>query len=290
MTSAAPTHQDLSHVYENLTAVIADVIAPAAAEVDRTGAFPRRASTPSPVRASSARRAPPRSAAAGGGLRRRRRDRGAHRRGVRLDGDGRAHALLGGGGARGARPARRARSHRRRPPSEHAGVLRGRIAQPLLGAAGHRDARDGDGVRLDARKSWVTAAGQADSYVWSSRPLAADGPMTLWLVPVDGVRAERAGRLRRAGAARQRVDAGHGGRRASCRADALLGADGAGLDIALSVVLPTLPRRGTLPSRSGSRRPLVDEAAAHLTRTRLEHLGRSLAEQPTTRARVRAPC
>jgi isovaleryl-CoA dehydrogenase len=29
----------------------------------------------------------------------------------------------------------------------------------------------------------VTAAGQADSYVWSSRPLAAPGPMTLWLVP-----------------------------------------------------------------------------------------------------------
>ena len=38
-------------------------------------------------------------------------------------------------------------------------------------------------VRLDAQKSWVTSAGQADSYVWSSRPLAADGPMTMWLVP-----------------------------------------------------------------------------------------------------------
>jgi len=37
-------------------------------------------------------------------------------------------------------------------------------------------------VRLDAHKSWVTSAGQADSYVWSSLPLAADGPMTLWLV------------------------------------------------------------------------------------------------------------
>ena len=34
-------------------------------------------------------------------------------------------------------------------------------------------AADGDDVRLDARKSWVTAAGEADSYVWSSRPLAA---------------------------------------------------------------------------------------------------------------------
>ena len=41
----------------------------------------------------------------------------------------------------------------------------------------------GADVRLDARKSWVTSAGQADSYVWSSRPLAADGPMTLWFIP-----------------------------------------------------------------------------------------------------------
>ncbi|HYB49035.1 MAG TPA: acyl-CoA dehydrogenase family protein, partial [Streptosporangiaceae bacterium] len=40
-------------------------------------------------------------------------------------------------------------------------------------------------VRLDARKSWVTSAGEADSYVWSSRAVAAPGPMTLWLVPSD---------------------------------------------------------------------------------------------------------
>ncbi|HTX63077.1 MAG TPA: acyl-CoA dehydrogenase family protein, partial [Acidimicrobiales bacterium] len=39
------------------------------------------------------------------------------------------------------------------------------------------------GIRLDAKKSWITAAGEADSYVWSSRPVAADGPMSLWLVP-----------------------------------------------------------------------------------------------------------
>ena len=38
-------------------------------------------------------------------------------------------------------------------------------------------------VRLDAKKSWITSAGEADSYVWSSRPLAAEGASTLWLVP-----------------------------------------------------------------------------------------------------------
>src|SRR5260370_12119748 len=37
-------------------------------------------------------------------------------------------------------------------------------------------------VRLDAQKSWVTSAGEADSYVWSRRPLGEPGPMTLWLV------------------------------------------------------------------------------------------------------------
>ncbi|HYX43940.1 MAG TPA: acyl-CoA dehydrogenase family protein, partial [Acidimicrobiales bacterium] len=35
------------------------------------------------------------------------------------------------------------------------------------GADGH--------VRLDARKSWVTSAGEADGYVWASRPVAGEG-------------------------------------------------------------------------------------------------------------------
>ena len=41
------------------------------------------------------------------------------------------------------------------------------------------------GVRLDAQKSWVTSAGQADSYVWSSRPLSAEGQSTIWIVPAQ---------------------------------------------------------------------------------------------------------
>src|SRR5207247_9720439 len=41
------------------------------------------------------------------------------------------------------------------------------------------------GVQLDASKSWVTAAGEADYYIWSSTPVAADGNSTLWLVPGD---------------------------------------------------------------------------------------------------------
>ena len=77
----------------------------------------------------------------------------------------------------------------------------------------------GDGVRLDARKSWITAAGEADSYVWSSRPVAADGPMSLWLVPAARPGALGAGRVRRIGPARQPfgTDRGRGSHRARGR-------------------------------------------------------------------------
>jgi len=43
----------------------------------------------------------------------------------------------------------------------------------------------GGGVRLDARKSFSTSARHATAYVWSSRPAAAAGASTLWLVPTS---------------------------------------------------------------------------------------------------------
>jgi isovaleryl-CoA dehydrogenase len=46
---------------------------------------------------------------------------------------------------------------------------------------------------LNAVKSWITSAGEADSYVWSSRPLAVDGLSTLWLVAADAPGLEVAG-------------------------------------------------------------------------------------------------
>jgi alkylation response protein AidB-like acyl-CoA dehydrogenase len=43
--------------------------------------------------------------------------------------------------------------------------------------------RDGVEVILDAQKSWVTSASRCTSYVWSSKPVEAEGLSTLWLVP-----------------------------------------------------------------------------------------------------------
>src|SRR4051794_28966557 len=96
---------------------------------------------------------------------------------------------------------------------------------------------DGDAITLDAAKSWVTSAGEADSYVWSSRSVATDGPMTLWLVPADtrgvSVAGDFDGLGLRGNASRPvRADG------AVIPATNQLGDDGAGLDAALSIILP----------------------------------------------------
>ncbi len=142
-------------------------------------------------------------------------------------------------------------------------------------------------MRLDAAKSWVTSAGHADSYVWSSRPLRgapAAGPMTLWLVPGGAAGLSVAGTFDGLGL--------RGNASAPMTADgvtvplgAMLGADGAGLDLALAAVLPLFLVCSAALS-AGLMRRLADETAAHLSATRLEHLGESLAQQPAPRAQL----
>lgn len=142
-------------------------------------------------------------------------------------------------------------------------------------------APEGDGVRLDATKSWITSAGQADSYVWSSRPLTTEGPMTLWLVPSDSTGLRTAapfdGLGLRGNASSPVVAEG-----VVVPATALLGADGAGLDIALGTALPVF-LVGNAAFSLGLMEAMVGEAATHLRSTRLEHLDSTLAEQPASR-------
>jgi alkylation response protein AidB-like acyl-CoA dehydrogenase len=138
------------------------------------------------------------------------------------------------------------------------------------------------GICLDARKSWVTSAGEADSYVWSSRPVAAEGPMSLWLVPADAPGLSAPGKFDGLGL--------RGNRSAPIEASqvvvperAALGADGAGLDIAIQVVLPWfLVLSGAFSV--GLMEAVTTESGTHLTATRLEHLGERLIDQPLTRA------
>jgi len=140
----------------------------------------------------------------------------------------------------------------------------------------------GDEVRLDARKSWVTSASQADSYVWSSRPLAADGPMTLWLVPstAPGLTTPEPfdGLGLRGNNSMPVISDG-----VMVPPSAMLGSDGAGLDIALAAALPWFLVLSAAFS-VGLMEATLAETGAHLRSTRLEHLGQTLADQPVVRA------
>ncbi|MFE9172237.1 acyl-CoA dehydrogenase family protein [Streptomyces kebangsaanensis] len=136
-------------------------------------------------------------------------------------------------------------------------------------------------VRLDAEKSWVTSAGEADSYVWSSRPLRADGVMSLWLVPSGStglrVRGEYDGFGLRGNGSSPVTATG-----VTVPGTALLGGDGEGLDTALELVMPVFLVLSAAFCL-GVTGTLLDLTAEHLRGSRLEHLEQSLAQQPTAR-------
>jgi alkylation response protein AidB-like acyl-CoA dehydrogenase len=137
-------------------------------------------------------------------------------------------------------------------------------------------------VQLDALKSWVTSAGQADSYVWSSKPLAAEGASTIWLVPSHaaglsvtapfdglGLRGNYSSPIKAAGVIVDR--------------SAMLGSDGGGFDIMLNIVLPYFQFMNA-GCCVGLMEAATTKAAAHVGGTRYSYSGMSLADLPTIRA------
>lgn len=142
---------------------------------------------------------------------------------------------------------------------------------------------DGASVRLRAHKSWVTSAHHAD-YVWSSRPAAADGPSTLWLVPGRAPGLTIPGPFDGLGL--------RGNDSTPIVADdvrvpltARLGPDGGGFDVMMGVVLPTFTVLNAACS-IGLMEGVLAAAGAHVGATRHEHLGTSLADLPTIRAQL----
>lgn len=143
---------------------------------------------------------------------------------------------------------------------------------------------DGERVRLDARKSWVTSAGEADSYVWSSRPIAAEGPMTLWSVPAGTLGLTVVGDFDGLGL-RANASSPMNADEVTVPIGNRIGDDGAGLDLALSAILPWFLVCSASMSL-GLMRATIAETIGHVTVTRFEHLDQSLAQQPGTRADV----
>jgi alkylation response protein AidB-like acyl-CoA dehydrogenase len=147
--------------------------------------------------------------------------------------------------------------------------------------------RNGDGVRVSAKKSWVTSAGHAQSYVVSALAPEGAGPTdsTLYLVtsgtrgllvagPWDGLG------LRANASAPIALD--------DCEVPSHLQLtdDGAGFTAMLNIVLP-LFNLGTAAVALGLCRAALSATTSHLKTSKFEHLGQSLGESlPTLRAQL----
>ena len=138
------------------------------------------------------------------------------------------------------------------------------------------------GVRLDANKSWVTSARQAQVIIWSSRPLEAEGASTIWWVPGDAPGLTVPAPFDGLGL--------RGNDSAPMSADGVvlpgshqLGPDGKGFDVMMGVVLPVFSLLNAACS-VGLMDAALGGAVTHVAGTRYAHLGTSLADLPTIRA------
>jgi len=143
---------------------------------------------------------------------------------------------------------------------------------------------DGATVRLTGKKSFVTSAHHADSYVWSSRPAAGEELTTLWLVPraTAGLRIE--GTFDGLGL-RGNDSAPVTAEAAEVPATARLGADGAGFGIMMGLVLPWFNVLNASVS-AGLMEAATERTAKHAGATTFAHAGSAIADLPTVRAFV----
>ena len=150
-----------------------------------------------------------------------------------------------------------------------------------------RARRNAAGVHITAKKSWVTSAGHAQSYVVSSLAPNGAGPTdsTLYLVPAGAPGLTVAGPwdglgLRANASAPMLLD--------DCEvpAERQLTDDSTGFKAMLEAVLPWF-NLGSAAVALGLCRAVVAATTAHLTSARFEHLGQSLGESlPTLRAQL----
>lgn len=152
-----------------------------------------------------------------------------------------------------------------------------------------RAQRNGDGVHISARKSWVTSAGHAQSYVVSALAPEGTGPTdsTLYLLSAETRGLSVAGPWDGLGL-RANASAPLELQECEVRSDFQLTDDGAGFAAMLNVILP-LFNLGTSAVALGLCRAAVAETVSHLQTAKFEHLGQSLGESlPTLRAQLAA--
>ena len=143
---------------------------------------------------------------------------------------------------------------------------------------------DGNAVKLQADKSWVTSAGYADVYVVSAGSASGvAGEVDLYAVPssVGGlsVVAPFAGMgLRGNASSPMTIDA-------TIPVASRLGKQAAGFELMMQTVLPWF-NLGNAAVSLGLAGAAYAATIAHVGSARLEHLGQSLSDLPTIRAQI----
>jgi len=142
--------------------------------------------------------------------------------------------------------------------------------------------RNGSGVALDANKSWVTSAGQADLYVASTLNADVDA-VDLFAVPATTPGVAVAGDWRGLGL---RANASNPMTfEVELPDDHRIGAAGGGFELMLQTVMPWF-NLGNASVSVGLSDAAVAAAVRHTSAARLEHLDQSLSALPTIRAQL----
>jgi alkylation response protein AidB-like acyl-CoA dehydrogenase len=144
--------------------------------------------------------------------------------------------------------------------------------------------KNGSGVTLNAKKSWVTSASKATAYVWSSKPVAAEGLSTLWLVPAKTPGITVRGPFDGLGL-RGNDSSPVSAERVKVPESAMLGQDGKGFDVMMGTVLPVFQVLNASFS-VGAMEAAVRRTAEHASGARYGHIDASLADLPTIRSGI----
>jgi alkylation response protein AidB-like acyl-CoA dehydrogenase len=144
--------------------------------------------------------------------------------------------------------------------------------------------QNGQGFQLNASKQLTTSAGECDVYVWSSRPVAAEGPSTIWAVPADargleipkpfdglGLRGNGSAPITATDVLVQGSDR--------------LGEDGQGFEVMMGAVLPIFCLQNCAVS-VGMMEGVLDRAVGHVTHSAYEYDGSRLADLPQVRGHI----
>ena len=174
-------------------------------------------------------------------------------------------------------------------PSLADGGALGTLAFSEAGSRSHfwapvsRAQRNGAGLQVDARKSWVTSAGHADIYVTTTGNADTEGSVDVFALPAGtpglAVTGQFQGLGLRGNASSPMTF------EVSDASTYLVGEPGGGFDILLGTVMPWF-NLGNAAVSVGLSQAATDAAIRHTSAAKLEHLDQSLSALPTIRAQL----